>query len=779
MTLCTPGTLESVAKAVARASDSETDLSTLNRLAKNAVPQALADFTEKQQRRAFVEAQYGESRAAQAAFERIIEGNDLQDANFFIRGALAARAVLRVVLRDSGGVRGYGTGFLIGEGVLITNNHVLPNSDVAAAALAEAFYEHDAAGDEVTPWRFALDTSLFFTTPELDFSVVGVRSADQSGAYKLAELGWLPLIGGTGKAAAGEWLSAIQHPNGERKQICIRENQLLKRDTDVLWYSTDTLAGSSGSPIFNSDWLVVALHHSGVPQTRDGKWQTVDGRDFDPSRDREDSIKWIANEGIRVSRIVETLRTDPAIMEHPKIKALVATGVGELAGRLPVLYANGVAPPVDGGQMAQKTNGPDTIAQDTIAQDTIAQDTIAQDTDGKGSKMADRMVTLRLAISEDGQVRVLGQEAEALLVEKAAAKKKPALEAPVEEETDWATGGYDPDFLNRKKEKSPKLHVPLPVIAEDLAGDIAPLKAKSVYGLPVPSPAEQKAGILKYWNYSVVMNKARRLAFFSAANINGGPIYDLSRSPDKWLWDDRIARTHQVGNTLYTGNKFDRGHLTRREDLEWGDNPVEATRRANGTCTWTNCTPQHLKFNQGKDDPGSPANLWAGLEKYVLEQTARHYQFRVQTFTGPIFDDADPEYRGIQIPLRFFKVVAAVDANGELFATGYVLSQEFLVEQDWNNLDEAAVAQPFGAFETYQTPLAEIEKATGLTFHYGIGKDLSRLSECDPLQKELAKPVWRRRRGGGYAVSSRNEAAITPGRSLTDPLKGFGDILLP
>jgi V8-like Glu-specific endopeptidase len=30
-------------------------------------------------------------------------------------------------------------------------------------------------------------------------------------------------------------------------------------------YTTDTLPGSSGSPVFNDNWEVVALHHAGGP----------------------------------------------------------------------------------------------------------------------------------------------------------------------------------------------------------------------------------------------------------------------------------------------------------------------------------------------------------------------------------------------------------------------------------------------------------------------------------------------------------------------------------
>jgi hypothetical protein len=81
------------------------------------------------------------------------------------------------------------------------------------------------------------------------------------------------------KSDVGEYLTIIQHPSGERKQVVVRENKLLKFDGDVLWYATDTVGGSSGSPVFNRFWQVVALHHRGVPKKDSkGRWLRRDGR---------------------------------------------------------------------------------------------------------------------------------------------------------------------------------------------------------------------------------------------------------------------------------------------------------------------------------------------------------------------------------------------------------------------------------------------------------------------------------------------------------------------
>ena len=64
----------------------------------------------------------GSPELARTQLERIINGNDLVSINYLERGLAASRAVCRIQLRNSAGnVVGYGTGFLIGPGVLMTN----------------------------------------------------------------------------------------------------------------------------------------------------------------------------------------------------------------------------------------------------------------------------------------------------------------------------------------------------------------------------------------------------------------------------------------------------------------------------------------------------------------------------------------------------------------------------------------------------------------------------------------------------------------------------------
>jgi endonuclease G len=250
---------------------------------------------------------------------------------------------------------------------------------------------------------------------------------------------------------------------------------------------------------------------------------------------------------------------------------------------------------------------------------------------------------------------------------------------------------------------------------------------------PLLVPGSKNKCVLHYHNFSNVMHAKRRFAIYSAANVSFAQRYDMSRPEDVWRRDPRIRLDVQVENSYYVSNNFDRGHLTRREDLEFGPSPQDALASAADTCHWTNCTPQHSQFNQNKE-------VWQGIERHLLENAIVKNHFNAQVFTGPVFDEGDPEYRRIQYPQQYWKVVAALDASGKLFATAYILSQVDIIDQFGI---EAEV--PFGPYKTYQVKISEVERLTGLKFSYTEqGKAKAPLRERDPLESP-PKPGRRRR----------------------------------
>ncbi|HVJ81903.1 MAG TPA: serine protease, partial [Planctomycetia bacterium] len=237
--------------------------------------------------------------------ERVLgETADFLSIDFFERAMAASRAVGRIVTRLGPGRIGYGTGFLVSPQLLMTNHHVFKNRDMAARSTLELAYQIAAGARRPEQKSFVVRPDRFFLNDaELDFALVAVEPENSEGA-KLADFGHLPLIADEGKAIIGDPLNIVQHPAGRLKQVVLRENGLEKVLDLFLHDRGDTEPGSSGSPVFNDQWEVVGLHHSGVPKT-DSKGRKID-RDGAVWKDGDDPerLAWVANEGIRVSKLV-------------------------------------------------------------------------------------------------------------------------------------------------------------------------------------------------------------------------------------------------------------------------------------------------------------------------------------------------------------------------------------------------------------------------------------------------------------------------------------------
>lgn len=251
--------------------------------------------------------------------QRIIDANNLLGVNFLHEGAGKSKSVGRIVLPVDGGNR-LGTGFLVSGRVLMTNNHVLATAAEVGGALVEFDFHLEPEGSSPRVQRFRTRPGDFFMTDEaLDYTLVAVEPTNDAGDV-LTDRGFIPLISSSGKAVVGERVSIIQHPGGERQQVALHDNRVVDIAGDFLHYETDTKGGSSGSPVFNIQWDLAALHHAAVGNK---------------------------NEGTRISRIVEHLRS--------QFESDESTSVG--VGVFRDLMAATAAPASDGEQPAAASPG--------------------------------------------------------------------------------------------------------------------------------------------------------------------------------------------------------------------------------------------------------------------------------------------------------------------------------------------------------------------------------------------------------------------------------------
>ncbi len=232
--------------------------------------------------------------------------------------------------------------------------------------------------------------------------------------------------------------------------------------------------------------------------------------------------------------------------------------------------------------------------------------------------------------------------------------------------------GYQKDFIEK---------FPIPLPKNSHAADEAPL-------------LDGSGSELKYQHFSAVISKKRRMPFYVACNIDGAQSRRITRADeDVWFHDGRLDLRHQLGEELYSDNELDRGHLVRREDPVWG---VRARVANDDTFHFTNCAPQHKGMNQ---------RTWLGLEDYIL-QNARVHELRACVFTGPVFRADDPEYRGVQIPKEYWKVVA-IRSERRRSVTAYMISQASLITD---------LEFVFGKYKTYQVSVKKVEALCDLSF---------------------------------------------------------------
>lgn len=228
--------------------------------------------------------QWKGAETSEQVLERIIGENTLRPIAFLTQGLVVARAVAYIGV-NAGPKRWSGTGFLVSPGLFLTNHHVIPEQNLLPGVIFRFNYEENFKGEALIPVEYRARVSGFFKTNEtLDYTLVELDGEPG----KNQERGWLPLL--PQDICKNDRVNIIQHPAGRPKEISLQNNFVEYVSGNVVQYVTATEQGSSGSPVLNDSWEVVALHHAGGDLT-------------EPTTQR----RYFRNEGILVSRILSDL----------------------------------------------------------------------------------------------------------------------------------------------------------------------------------------------------------------------------------------------------------------------------------------------------------------------------------------------------------------------------------------------------------------------------------------------------------------------------------------
>lgn len=186
------------------------------------------------------------SEVRDSRLETIVGADNFQNPWFLRKGLERSKAV--------GLVSDLGTGWLIGNGLLMTNWHVLRRANWATGKSVFFNFEQNEDGSVSQVTNIPMRPDKFFYSNEiLDFAVVALEGNPELQFGKID-------IRNPGNLNSDARINIIQHPNAGMKKIAIRENGLKFFDDNILQYWTDTEHGSSGSPLFNDKWEIVGLH---------------------------------------------------------------------------------------------------------------------------------------------------------------------------------------------------------------------------------------------------------------------------------------------------------------------------------------------------------------------------------------------------------------------------------------------------------------------------------------------------------------------------------------
>jgi hypothetical protein len=229
--------------------------------------------------------------------EKVFGNSPFMPAAVLLRGAECSQLVCRVEDKLN---QGFGTGFMVqgkllskrfpDELVLITNAHVMsPKGDGGSLTAAQAHVSFYANTDKRgQPHTSKIKKILWSSPPDALDATIATLEKKPPEKTEFALAARLPA------ADSKQTVYIIGHPGGGGLAYSLNDNELLDHgdpNDARVHYRTPTEPGSSGSPVFNAVWELIALHHAG-----DAAMEKIHGKGT-----------YEANEGISFNHILPAI----------------------------------------------------------------------------------------------------------------------------------------------------------------------------------------------------------------------------------------------------------------------------------------------------------------------------------------------------------------------------------------------------------------------------------------------------------------------------------------
>lgn len=208
------------------------------------------------------------------------------------------------------------TGFIVGNGLLVTADFNLKDREIAANSTFTLNYETDKDGKIRKPEVFKLEADkVFINEPTIGFAVVALARSSSTGT-PVEEFGSISASSPV-KPQIGQQINAIHHFQGAPKKILIRGGEVVQVLEDEVLYLAAIGPGASGAPILNDNLDVVAIHRRRAIEINNTASLGSERKNSD----------WMARGGARWDRVLEDL-TDKMKTINPSESSFLQRALG-------------------------------------------------------------------------------------------------------------------------------------------------------------------------------------------------------------------------------------------------------------------------------------------------------------------------------------------------------------------------------------------------------------------------------------------------------------------